>query len=47
LTAWVISVRFRDNEARVYVDKTSGLVVKLAMPMGEDAVWEQVLTGAS
>jgi len=45
--SWVISVRFRDDEARVYVDKTSGLVVKLAMPMGDDAVWEQVLTGAS
>ena len=44
---WVVSVRFRDQEARVYVDKASGLVVKTVMPMGEDAVWEQVLTGAS
>ncbi len=44
---WVVSVRFRDREARVYVDKASGLVVKIAMPMGDDAVWEQVLTNAS
>ncbi len=43
---WVVSVHFRDAEARVYVSKTSGLVVKIAMPMGEDAVWEQVLSGS-
>ena len=43
---WVVSVRFCDDEARVYVSKTSGLVVKIAMPMGEDAVWEQVLSGS-
>jgi len=42
---WVVEVRFRNQEApRVYVSKTQGLVVKIAMPMGEDAVWEQVLT---
>lgn len=44
---WVVSVRFRDQEARVYVSKDRGLVVKIAMPMGDDAVWEQVLTSAS
>jgi len=45
--AWVVSVRLRGREARVYVSKDRGLVVKTAMPMGEDAVWEQVLTGGS
>ncbi len=44
---WVVSVRFRNDEARVYVSKDRGLVVKIAMPMGEDAVWEQVLAGGS
>ncbi len=44
---WVVSVRFRNDEARVYVSKDGGLVVKIAMPMGEDAVWEQVLAGGS
>lgn len=43
---WVVGVGFRNLEARVYVDKTQGIVVKTAMPMGEDAVWEQVLTGS-
>ena len=43
---WVVSVRFRDHEARVYVDKSSALVVRIMMPMGEDAVWEQVLSGS-
>jgi len=42
---WVVGVRLRDQEARVYVSKDRGLVVKMSMPMGEDAVWEQVLTG--
>lgn len=42
---WVVGVGFRNREARVYVDKTQGIVVKTAMPMGEDAVWEQALTG--
>jgi hypothetical protein len=42
--SWVVSVRFRDQEARVYVSRDRGWVVKISMPMGEDAVWEQALT---
>ena len=43
---WIVGVRFRNQEARVYVSKTQGLVVKIAVPMGDDAVWEQVLSGS-
>jgi len=44
---WRIAVEGRQNAMTVWVSKASGWVVKLAIPSGEDAVWEQRLVSAT
>src|SRR3989442_12540527 len=43
---WIVGGRFVNQEPRVYVSKTQGFVVKIAVPMGEKSVWEQAWSGS-